>query len=734
MKHELLKGQLTDTLFSDLDKGHIVSDIVKGAQVGLVAVPSAMAIALGSDLSPVEGLITLAIASFVAFLIPKTNVVVMGPALLLALSTAEIREHYHLLGLAIAMLATGLMQMGLASLHLGRFFRLVPTTVVMGFTAGVGIVVGAAQLPVALGLHALDVDHVRDVVPTILNSTALIHLPSAFMALMTLLICVIGPRITQKIPFSLAAIVFAGVLNQLFQLKLATVDDVPLQSLWPTLPHTHEDALWSWTFLKSVLAFFFLSTIETLSGIRPLESKTTATRFSPDRLLATTGLTNLILSFLRAVPSGVHLERSIANFSIGSKSRWSLLGIVGVALLALGFIEAAAVHIPLTALAGVLFSKIVRLINPKAFMDLWKHQRSEAVLFVVTLVAMLAVDLWVGLQLGFLLAGLYTAYKLGCTKLDVIKTNHELWHVNAHGSMHFLSAADFDQLHKEVIEQHALQHVLFNMNSVPSLDATMADELCELDEVLKSRGGRLVISEINGMSQAFMEQYAKERAPMMAKTEIEAHHILNETKPVNVLDRLRHGVRRFENGLERFRPLFAELKEGQKPHTLYVTCCDSRIDPNLITQTSPGELFFLRNIGNRIPPAGTSEISGEAACIEYALAVLGVEEIIVCGHSNCGAINALVKGGVPDSLKGVKNWIAPAQPFVDQFPEDISLDEAAKLKTIHQLSNLRTYSIVQEKLASGQVRLHAWFFDVGTGQVQEYSESAKEWKSASMPS
>lgn len=163
------------------------------------------------------------------------------------------------------------------------------------------------------------------------------------------------------------------------------------------------------------------------------------------------------------------------------------------------------------------------------------------------------------------------------------------------------------------------------------------------------------------------------------------------------------------------RDLFAELATGQSPKTMMITCSDSRINPSLLTQTEPGELFVVRNAGNLVAPfAEGSESSGEWATIEYALSVLKVSEVIVCGHSDCGAMKAVL-GGQPTGLKAVDAWLQHAAA-----PEQgCCLDSLIATNVRTQVENLLSHPIVREAVDEGRLSLHGWVYHIGSGRVEE---------------
>ena len=189
-----------------------------------------------------------------------------------------------------------------------------------------------------------------------------------------------------------------------------------------------------------------------------------------------------------------------------------------------------------------------------------------------------------------------------------------------------------------------------------------------------------------------------------------------------LLDRARSFKRRvdFESGEYR------KLADGQYPEALFITCSDSRVIPALITGARPGEIFELRNAGNIVPPYGRHGTSGEAATIEYALEVLGVQDIVVCGHSHCGAMSALQSGDDLSALPGVDAWLSLARPelapVLTSASGDPSLPDVVQRNIVNQLAALRSYPVVRQRLHPGPLRLHGWYYEVDTGRVYELDD------------
>ena len=201
------------------------------------------------------------------------------------------------------------------------------------------------------------------------------------------------------------------------------------------------------------------------------------------------------------------------------------------------------------------------------------------------------------------------------------------------------------------------------------------------------------------------------------------------------MKKLVRGFHRFHTEIfDGQRDLFTRLGRGQSPQALFVTCSDSRIDPNLLTQTEPGDLFLLRNAGNLVPAWG-APASSEAATIEYAVAALGIEHVVICGHSHCGAMKALITPGATEGLPAVRDWLCHAEAtrrvvescYADHGPEE-RLNVAIQENVLAQVANLRTHPSVAARLAAGTRHIHAWVYKITTGEVFAYDADAGQFR------
>jgi carbonic anhydrase len=201
-----------------------------------------------------------------------------------------------------------------------------------------------------------------------------------------------------------------------------------------------------------------------------------------------------------------------------------------------------------------------------------------------------------------------------------------------------------------------------------------------------------------------------------------------------VVQQLVAGVHRFRREVFRQqRELFERLASGQSPQTLFITCSDSRIDPNLITHTDPGDLFVLRNAGNIVPAYGAGS-GGEVATIEFAVVGLGVSDIVVCGHSHCGAMKGLLHPEYLTEMPAVAQFLHYAEATrriarskYAALSGGALLDATIEENVLVQLENLQTHPAVAAAIATDQLKLHGWVYDIASGEVHAYAEEAGQF-------
>ena len=200
----------------------------------------------------------------------------------------------------------------------------------------------------------------------------------------------------------------------------------------------------------------------------------------------------------------------------------------------------------------------------------------------------------------------------------------------------------------------------------------------------------------------------------------------------------------YAQGNKLFRTYFKKNKEallnlverGQSPKALFIGCADSRVIPDLMVQSNPGDLFVIRNVGNFVPPYRPDEdFHATASGIEYAVSVLKVQEVIICGHTHCGACNALYQTIEDPSLVHTKKWLELGESAKTSAvlslganaPKEDLLRLTEKLSVIKQIENLLTYPVVKKRFENGDLSIHGWYYDIETGYIEYYNADSYEF-------
>lgn len=203
-----------------------------------------------------------------------------------------------------------------------------------------------------------------------------------------------------------------------------------------------------------------------------------------------------------------------------------------------------------------------------------------------------------------------------------------------------------------------------------------------------------------------------------------------------VLEQLKDGVRRFQTEVYPAREAMytQAASEPQRPHTLFVACADARIDPNEITGASTGEVFVTRNIGNMVPAYGEM-LGGVSAVIEFAVAELKVKHVVICGHSDCGAMKALLHPESVEKLPTVKSWLknahtalTVAETLQGRAPEKDLMESLTEQNVLLQLQHLKTHPSVAGAMAQGELTVSGWIYEIGTGHVRVAEDGSREFR------
>lgn len=703
------------------------------ALAGLSLVGSSFALALlvaqHAGLPIFAALMCAVVGSFVVALLGGSTYGLSGPGLAMGLALVEVARGYGAAGLALACGITGVFQLVLGVLGIGRFARLVPLTAVHAFTFGMGALLVVQSLPQVLGVEMpadLDVPHVIDHLAAHIGDT---RWPAVLIAVLAGVATYAGARHARKLPVALLVIMAAAAVTGLTELAIPTLPDLPI-SLWPArLPDAPAHGVAQ--FVGSVFVLFALATSETLLSTIADEERAPGTRNDLSQELIGHGVANAVLATLGGVPVAGSIVRASALRRAGARTRVAALvhAVVGAGLLPL--VLFAGRFVPLAVLAGVVIALAVPLLDPRPLRAVARVSPSEAIVLVVTGFTIVFADLLSGIEAALVatlvLATLRVARFRATLHEGLDGATHQ---VNFSGPITFLSVPELDRIRARLAAIDPSVGVILDIRSVLAIDLTGCMRFLGLVSDLLERRGRVAVLGASP-SCRFKLVAADQRGVLtdrMAVTDRDVDAVLGQARAFEMRAHVIANLERFRvETREHYTPLFDQLAGGQSPHTLFVTCVDSRISPAMFTGAHPGELFILRCLGGIVAPPGGPAAHAEGAAVEYALSVLGVRNIVICGHSQCGAVKAIKSGHVPEGLASLEQWLAQVKTASGDLSGHEDLDDAARAVTVRQLANLREFPAVREQLASGELRLMAWFYDVGQAELFEWDEARESF-------
>lgn len=716
-------------LFSSKDW---VADSVAGTTVALVAIPLSLAIALASGVSPGTGLITAIVAGIVCALFGGTPLAVSGPAAAMTILIADVVEKFGVTGLILICLIAGVMQLISGIMGLGQLSRYVPLPVIAGFTAGIGVIILIGQLPRAFGLEPPPESHIFDVFSHIQQYFHEINITCLLLVFLTIGIIRGLPKVFPRIPAILPAVLVATGIVYFFNLSdVPVIGEIP-RSLpaprfpaWPDVPF--QDLMFN------AFIIYVLASLETLLSSSAIDKIARGPKHDSDQELIGQGLGNIAVSLFGGIPVTGVIARSVTNVRSGAKTRRSSIIHSILILLAVYFAAPFISYIPIVALAGVLFSIAFSMISYRDFKGLWLTSKWEAAIYAVTFFTIIFVDLLAGVQAGIIAACLIMLLQLTRNNLHIsAKAEDDVIRLSLTGALSFLSMGKIAEIQKKLeTKEYQGKTLVLDLSSVTNMDSSGATAVVDLYNYCQNKNMKFYVK---GLARRFESLFSVCEGDF----KLEDHYLISEhelrkkeagTAPKSSYGRLVHGVHRYHmEQKQNEKRLFEFITKAQDPHTLFIACSDSRVMPNNITSTDPGELFIVRNVGNFIPPYAPESQHSEGAALEFALSSFDINDIVICGHANCGAMKACraeTTEGLPHELK---TWIDLMRIKL-RVPQDTPLHEVSKANVLNQIQNLKTYPIVQEKIANGTLNIHGWFFDFKRRMVFEWSEEMQSFVS-----
>ncbi|MFE7596882.1 SulP family inorganic anion transporter [Streptomyces sp. NPDC057494] len=730
------------------------ADLSASVAVFLIALPLSLGIALATGAPLQAGLVAAAVGGLVAGRFGGSPLQVSGPAAGLTVVTAELIQRYGWRTTCAITVLAGLTQLALSVLRVARSALAVSPAIVHGMLAGIGVTIALAQLHIVLGgtPQSSAVDNVLGL-PAQLARAQPTALAISALTVAALLCWPRMPgragRLARKVPAALVAVAGATAVATVAGLAVPRVHLPSWSShALPGLPEGPvlgiAAGVLTITLVTSVQSLLSAVAVDKLVAGRADRGRGVP-RSDLDRELAGQGAANVLSGALGGLPVAGVAVRSVANVSAGAVSRASTmlhgLWIVLAALLLVPVLDL----IPLPALAALVMVVGIQMVSITHIRTVTRHR--EVVVYAVTVTGVVLVGILEGVALGVAVAIAVALNRLARTRITrEERDGRHLLHVR--GQLTFLAVPRLSR---------ALHQLPQGSDVVVELDGSFMDHaayetLSDWTAGHLAHGGTVETTGPSGARIAEPAPVAASAAHPCCRPWTPWHnHQCGEqpttttetaaatetpgtagTRPATGLH-LASGIGKFQrNTAPLVRDELARLaREGQRPSQLFLTCADSRLVTSMITSSGPGDLFTVRNVGNLVPLPG--EESGDdsvAAAIEYAVDVLRVESITVCGHSGCGAMQALLNGGPDDPPTPLRRWLRHGLPSLERMasrrhawarisgrlPAD-AVEQLCLTNVVQQLEHLRAYEPVARRLAEGTLSLHGVYFHVGEAQA-----------------
>ncbi|MYR46641.1 SulP family inorganic anion transporter [Streptomyces sp. SID5910] len=760
------------------------ADVSASIAVFLIALPLSLGIALATGAPLQAGLVAAAVGGIVAGRIGGCPLQVSGPAAGLTVVTADLIQRYGWRTTCAITVFAGLAQLGLGCLRVARTALAVSPAIVHGMLAGIGVTIAVAQLHIVLG--GTPQSAVPDNLRALPAQLANVQPADLAVSVLTLSVLLLWPRLPGragqllgKVPAALVAVAGATAVAALTGLQLPKVD----------LPSWSSHALAALPdgpvlgLVAAVLTTTLVCSVQSLLGAVAVD-KLTAARPGPaarversdlDRELLGQGAANVVSGALGGLPIAGVAVRSSANVQAGAVSRNStMLHGVLVVIAALLMVPALEL-IPLASLAALVMAVGLKMVSLNHIRTVTRHR--EVLVYAVTTCGVVFLGVLEGVALGIAVAVGVALHRLTRTRITHVDTEG-VHHVHVRGQLTFLAVPRLSRV---------LHQVPHGADTVVELDGSFMDHaayetLHDWQRTHTSQGGSV---EITGRRPGLRisEPADTDGCRCRPWTPWRNHQCERpRTVPVRPLgDGRRPGPqdpgtadgtgetevpdraggtgrtdgpdgpggssgRELARGIDAFHRNTAPLvrgelarlaREGQQPSQLFLACADSRLVTSMITSSGPGDLFVVRNVGNLVPLPG--EESGDdsvAAAIEYAVDVLKVRSLTVCGHSGCGAMQALLGTETGGARTPLKRWLRHGAPSLRRVSEDEDswirlagrrpVDAAEQLclaNVVQQLEHLRAHDSVSRALAAGELELHGMYFHVGEAQAYLLTEA-----------
>ncbi|MFD3457323.1 SulP family inorganic anion transporter [Streptomyces sp. NPDC058691] len=711
-------------------------DLSASVAVFLIAVPLSLGIALATGAPLQAGLVAAAVGGIVAGLLGGAPLQVSGAATSLVVVTADLVHRYGWRTTCAITVLAGLCQLALGAARVARAALAVSPAIVHGMLAGIGAAIAIAQLHVALGGRP-DSSSLANLA-ALPGQLAAPHLGALLVGAVTVAVLILWPRLPGRagralrstLPAPLAAIAAATVVGVPIALPRVDLPALHAVSL-PGLPHGPvagiAAAVLTVTLVASMESLLSAVAIDKLRTGRAEPGDGTGGRADLNRELLGQGASNVVSGLLGGLPIAGGAIRGSANVAAGARTRRATVLHGLWVLVCAGLLAGVLELIPLAALAALVMVVGVKMVSFAHIRHVQRHR--EFPVYAATLATVVAFGVLAGVTTGIVVAVVLSLRRLTHTRITVLEESG-VHRVHVRGQLTFLAVPRLTR---------ALAEVPDGADAVISLDGSFMDHaayesLHHWCEAHRARGGWATLT---GRTGTPITVPASTHA-CRPWTPWRNHHCTKPGAGTGGAGQLVGGLSAFQrNTAPLVREELARLaREGQRPTQLFLTCADSRLVTSMITSSGPGDLFTVRNVGNLMPPpGGDASCDSVGAAIEYAVEVLKVDSITVCGHSGCGAMQALLGGAGrdPGAQTPLARWLRHGRPSLARMerigrlgrgevavadrPVTDDLERLSLVNVVQQLDHLMAHACVARRVAEGSLQLHGMYFHVAEAQA-----------------
>lgn len=708
-------------------------DVPASLVVFLVALPLSLGIAIASGAPIIAGVIAAVVGGIVAGAVGGSPVQVSGPAAGLTVVVAELIDELGWPMLCLMTIAAGALQIVFGLSRMARAALAIAPVVVHAMLAGIGITIALQQIHVLLGgtSHSSAWRNIVALPDGILHH----ELHEVIVGGTVIAILLMWSKLPAKvriIPGPLVAIAGATVLALLPVLQTERIDlqgnffdaiGLPkLAEMSPGgQPWSHEIS----AIALGVLTIALIASVESLLSAVGVDKLHHGPRTDFNREMVGQGSANVVSGLLGGLPITGVIVRSSANVAAGARTRMSTI-LHGVWILLFASLFTNLVElIPKAALAGLLIVIGAQLVKLAHIKLAWRT--GNFVIYAITIVCVVFLNLLEGVAIGLVVAIVFLLVRVVRAPVEVKPVGGEQskrWRVDIDGTLSFLLLPRLTTVLSKLPEG---SEVTLNLNA-DYIDDSVSEAISDWRRAHETRGGVVAIVETSpaklhhAHARPPKRHFASDPIGLVPWRSARG----KDRGSASVLDRIDEYHR---NGAAVLHPHIAGLTDSQDPYELFLTCADSRILPNVITASGPGDLYTVRNLGNLVP-TDPDDRSVDAA-LDFAVNQLGVSSVVVCGHSSCAAMTALLEDDPANTTTPMMRWLENAHDslvvFRNHHParrsaESAGYPEADQLSIVNvavQVERLTGHPILATAVAAADLQVIGIFFDISTARVYE---------------